>query len=138
METRLSPYVNFKNDTRAAMEFSKSVFGGELQLATFKDYHASQTPSEDDLIMHAELHAGDGIVIMAADTPERMEFRPGTNMNMSLNGDNEAEMSAIFKKLSAGGKVTMPLEKAMWGDTFGMCSDKFGVSWLVNITAKKA
>jgi PhnB protein len=57
---------------------------------------------------------------------------------MSLSGDNEAELRTYFMKLSAGGTVTMPLEKAPWGDTFGMCTDKFGVAWLVNITGPKA
>jgi PhnB protein len=57
---------------------------------------------------------------------------------MSLTGENEAELKTYFQKLSAGGQVTMPLEKAMWGDTFGMCTDKFGIAWMVNIPAKKA
>jgi PhnB protein len=67
-----------------------------------------------------------------------MEHRPGTNFSMSLTGDNEAELKGYFEKLSKGGTITMPIEKAPWGDTFGMCNDKFGVSWLVNIAAKKA
>jgi PhnB protein len=120
------------------MEFYYSVFGGEIKMSTFKEYHASQTPSEDNLIMHAELNAGEGLLFMASDTPERMEFRPGNTMTMSLSGDNEDELRTYFQKLSAGGMVSMPLEKAIWGDTFGMCIDKFGTSWLVNITAQKA
>ena len=138
MQTKLNPYLNFKSNARQAMEFYKSVFGGTLQMSTFKEYHASQTPDEDDLIMHAELNAGDGLLFMASDTPARMEFHPGTNMSMSLTGENEEELKTYFQKLSAGGKVSMPLEKAMWGDMFGMCMDKFGISWLVNINAKKA
>jgi PhnB protein len=66
-----------------------------------------------------------------------MEYRPGTNVGVSLSGDNEAELTAYYQKLSAGGTVTMPLDKAPWGDSFGMFIDKFGVSWLVNITAPK-
>ena len=137
MQTKLNPYVSFKNNTREAMEFYRTVFGGELTVSTFKEFHASQDPSEDDLIMHSVLEADNGITIMASDTPSRMEYRPGTNMSMSLSGDNEAELKAYFEKLSAGGTVTMPLEKAMWGDSFGMCTDKFGVQWLVNIAGQK-
>jgi PhnB protein len=137
MQTKLNPYLNFKDNTRQAMEFYNSIFGGKLQMNTFKEYHASQTPAEDNLIMHAELNAGDVLTFFASDTPARMEFRPGTNMSMSLTGDNEEELKAYFKKLLAGGTVGMPLEKAIWGDTFGMCTDKFGVGWMVNITAKK-
>ena len=138
MDTKLNPYLSFKNNARQAMEFYKTVFGGSLRLTTFKEYHASQTPDEDDLIMHAELNAGDGLLFMASDTPARMEYHPGSNMSMSLTGEDEPELKTFFQKLSAGGKVTMPLEKAMWGDTFGMCTDKFGISWMVNIPAKKA
>jgi len=138
MTNQLNPYLNFKNDAREAMEFYKSVFGGTLNLQTFKDFHASQDPSEDDKIMHSVLEA-DGITFMASDTPDRMEYQAGhTNFGMSLQGEDEAELSGYFKKLSAGGSVTMPLEKAAWGDTFGMVTDKFGISWLVNITATKS
>ena len=138
MQTKLNPYINFKSNARQAMEFYHSVFGGELKMSTFKDYHASQAPAEDDLIMHAELEARDGLVFMASDTPERMEYRPGNNISMSLTGDDEDQLKTYFQKLSTGGVVTMPLEKAIWGDTFGMCIDKFGIGWLVNITTKKA
>ena len=138
MQTKLNPYINFRDNTREAMEFYHSVFGGKLQMSTFKDYHASQDPGEDDKIMHSQLEADNGIVFMASDTPDRMEYRPGTNMSMSLSGDNEAELTGYYEKLSAGGTVTMPLQKAMWGDSFGMCIDRFGVQWLVNIAAPKA
>jgi PhnB protein len=66
-----------------------------------------------------------------------MEYKPGTNYSMSLSGDNEAELRGYFEKLAVGGNVTMPLEKAIWGDAFGMLVDRFGVPWLVNITGQK-
>ena len=138
METKLNAYLSFKDNTRQAMEFYKSVFGGKLTMSTFQEFHASQDPSEDNLVMHAELEAGNGITFMASDTPNRMEYKPGSNFSMSLSGDNEAELAGYFDKLSAGGHITQPLVKAMWGDTFGMLTDKFGVAWLVNITAPKA
>lgn len=138
MQTNLNPYLSFKDNTREAMEFYKTVFGGKLTINTFKDFHASQTPDEDNLIMHSMLEADNGITFMASDTPNRMEYRVGTNFSMSLSGDNEAELRSYFEKLSASGNVTMPLEKAPWGDTFGMLTDKFGVAWLVNITSQKA
>ena len=137
METLLNPYLSFKNNTRAAMEFYHSVFGGKLTLGTFKEFQASHDPSEDDLVMHSELRAENGIVFMASDTPERMEYRPGTNISMSLSGDNQAEISTYFEKLSAGGMVIEPLSVAPWGDTFGMCLDQFGINWLVNIAGHK-
>ena len=134
MQTRLNPYLSFKDNTREAMEFYRTVFGGKLDAQTFKELNASQDPSEDDKIMHSQLEADNGITIMASDTPDRMEYTPGNNFNMSLSGDNEAELRGYWEKLAEGGTVTMPLEKAIWGDTFGMCVDKFGVQWLVNIS----
>ena len=137
MRTTLNPYLNFKDNTRDAMEFYRTVFGGKLDLSTFKEYHASTDPSEDDKIMHSVLDA-DGITFMASDTPDRMEYKPGTNFSMSLSGDDEAELTGYYDKLAEGGTVTMPLNKAAWGDTFGMVIDKYGITWLVNITPAKS
>jgi|SRR3982074_336979 PhnB protein len=134
MQSKLNPYLNFRDETREAMEFYRSVFGGKLDLNTFKDYNASQDPSEDDKIMHSVLEADNGITFMAADTPNTMEYKAGTNFGMSLSGDDDRQLTAYFEGLAVGGTVTMPLGKAPWGDTFGMLIDKFGVSWLVNIS----
>ncbi len=119
------------------MEFYQTVFGGKLTMNTYKEFHASEDPGEDNKIMHARLDADNGITFMAADTPNRMEYRPGTTYTLSLSGDNEAELTNYFRKLSSGGTVTMPLEKAAWGDMFGMCTDQFGINWMVNIESPK-
>jgi PhnB protein len=138
MPTRLNPYLSFKDNARQAMEFYQTVFGGKLTMSTFKEFHASQDPSQDNKIMHAVLEADNGITFMAADSPNRMEHKAGANFSISLSGDNEAELRGYFEKLAAGGTVTMPLEKASWGDTFGMLTDKFGVPWMVNIAGRKS
>jgi PhnB protein len=138
MQTRLNPYINFQNNARQAMEFYQSVFGGTLNVNTFKEYNASQDPKEDDLIMHAQLEADNGITLMASDTPAHREYIPGNNVSMSLSGTDEAELRGYFDKLAAGGNTLMPLEKAMWGDVFGMCIDKFGIAWLVNVTQEQS
>lgn len=138
MQSRLNPYLSFRDNARQAMEFYKTVFGGTLTVSTFKEFHASQDPGEADKVMHSMLEAENGITFMASDTPNGMEYRPGTNMSMSLSGDNEPELRGYYEKLSAGGRVNMPLDKAPWGDTFGMLTDKFGVNWLVNITGRRA
>lgn len=138
MQIKLNPYLNFKDNARQAMEFYHSVFGGRLDMTTFREFNASGNPVEDDKIMHATLEAENGIVFMASDTPEGMALQSGASISMSLSGDNEAELTAYYQKLSAGGMVTMPLEKAPWGDTFGMFIDRFGVNWMVNITGSHA
>ena len=138
MKSQLNPYLSFRDNARQAMEFYRSVFGGKLTVSTFEEFHASQDPSEANKVMHAVLEAENGITFMAADTPNSMEFRPGTNISMSLSGGDEAELRGYFEKLSAGGAISMPLEKAVWGDTFGMCTDKFGINWMVNISGQQA
>jgi PhnB protein len=136
--SRLNPYLSFKDSARAAMEFYKSVFGGTLELVTFKDGHMSQDPSHDNLVMHSALTADNGILFMASDTPPGMPHRPGSSVSMALGGDNDAELSGYFEKLSAGGTINMPLAQAPWGDKFGMLTDKFGIDWMVNIAGKKS
>lgn len=136
MPTRLNPYLSFRDNAREAMEFYQSVFGGKLQMTTFKEFNASQDPSEDNKIMHGMLEADNGIVLMGADTPSSMEYREGANGSISLSGDNEAELRGYWEKLAPGSTIIEPLEKAPWGDTFGMLTDKFGVHWLVNIAGQ--
>jgi PhnB protein len=134
MTTRLNPYLGFKDNAREAMNFYQSVFGGELALSTFGEFHASEDPAEKDKIMHGMLTSESGLVLMGADTPSSMSYTPGDNYSVSLSGEDEAELRGYWERLSGDGTVTMPLEPAPWGDTFGMCTDKFGVAWLVNIT----
>jgi PhnB protein len=138
MQTRLNPYLSFKDNARQAMEFYKSVFGGKLTLSTFKEFGASEDPAEANKIMHSMLEADNGVTFMGADTPNGMPYQEGARIAMALNGDNLAELSGYFEKLAAGGKVGMPLAKAPWGDTFGMVTDKFGIDWMVNVAGKKA
>jgi PhnB protein len=138
MSTQLNPYLNFRDTARDAMDFYQSVFGGELTRNTFADFQASEDPAEQDKIMHSMLVSDKGLVLMASDTPNSMEYKPGTNYAISLSGDDDGELRGFWQKLSAGGTVTMPLDKAPWGDTFGMCVDKFGVSWLVNIAGQQS
>ncbi|HEX6258608.1 MAG TPA: VOC family protein [Candidatus Saccharimonadales bacterium] len=137
MVTRLNPYLSFKDNAREAMEFYKSVFGGQLHISTFEEFHASEDPSESNKVMHAMLEAENGIIFMASDTPNGMQYTPGNTMSMSLSGDNDAELRGFWDKLVEGGKITMPLEKAPWGDAFGMLTDRFGVQWMVNIGPDK-
>ena len=136
MTTRLNPYLNFRDTTREAMEFYHSVFGGELTMSTFAELHASDDPAEQDKIMHSQLVTEQGLTLMAADTPNSMDYTTGTNFAVSLSGEDEGELRGYWDKLSDGATVTMPLDKAAWGDIFGMCTDRFGISWLVNIAGE--
>ncbi|ALE07361.1 3-demethylubiquinone-9 3-methyltransferase [Arthrobacter sp. ERGS1:01] len=134
MTTRLNPYLGFRGNAKDAMEFYQSVFGGELTLSSFRDGGGGVEEAELDQIMHGALLTDGGLSLMGSDTPSHMEFTPGTNHQVSLTGEDEAELRGYWDKLSASGTVTMPLEKAPWGDTFGMCVDGYGIPWLVNIS----
>jgi PhnB protein len=134
MVTRLNPYLNFRDNARQAMEFYQSVFGGELNVSTFAEYQMADDPAEQDKIMHAQLEAPNGLFLMGADTPNTMDYTPGGNISVSLSGEDHAELTGYWEKLSDGGTVLEPLAQAPWGDSFGMCVDKFGVMWLVNIS----
>jgi PhnB protein len=138
MTTRLNPYLSFRDNAREAIEFYHSVFGGELTISTFAELQAAQDPAEADLVMHAMLVTEGGLTLMASDTPSRMDYTPGNNYSVSLSGEDDGELRGYWEKLSDGGTVTMPLDKAPWGDSFGMCADRFGVSWLVNISGAEA
>ncbi|SDC14197.1 PhnB protein [Sanguibacter gelidistatuariae] len=137
MATQLNPYLSFRNTARQAIEFYHSVFGGELTISTFAEFQASEDPGEAEKIMHSMITTPSGLSLMASDTPNSMEYTPGTNFSVSLSGEDEAELRGYWGKLSEGGTVTMPLDRAPWGDTFGMCTDKFGIAWLVNISGTK-
>jgi PhnB protein len=132
--TVLNPYIAFKDDARQAMEFYKSVFGGTLVLSTFGEFGASDSP-DGDKIMHGNLQTDNGLTLMGADTPTGMEHVAQSNISVSLSGDDAEDLRGYWEKLSEGGSVTMPLEVQMWGDEFGMCVDRFGVSWMVDIVS---
>lgn len=133
MASRLNPYISFAGDARQAMEFYKEVFGGTLVLNTFGEFGQQDAPQADQ-IMHAMLETPSGFTLMASDTPPGMNVTRGDNISVSLSGDDAAALRGYWEKLSAGGSVSVPLEKQMWGDEFGMCADRFGVPWMVNIT----
>jgi PhnB protein len=137
MTSRLNPYISFGGAARQAMEFYKEVLGGTLTLSTFGESGAPDTP-EADKIMHGQLETDRGFTLMGADTPPGMEHNPGTNIAVSLSGDDADELRDYWEKLSKAGTVTVPLEKQMWGDEFGMCVDQFGIGWMVNIGQPQA
>jgi PhnB protein len=137
MASRLNPYISFRDNARQAMEFYRDVFGGELTVNTFGESGGAEGTPEADKIMHAQLETDRGFTLMASDTPAEMPYNPGDNISISLSGDDADDLRGYWAKLSDGGTVTMPLEKQMWGDEFGMCQDRFGIPWMVNISQQQ-
>jgi len=134
MVTRLNPYITFGGNAREAMEFYQSVFGGELDVSTWSEMPdmPGYTPEMADKLMHAMLEVSDSITLMGADMPDSAGPKDSP-ISVSLSGEDEAELRAWWDKLSDGAEITAPFEKAPWGDTFGMCVDRFGVHWMVNV-----
>lgn len=134
-DVKLNPYLAFRSNAREAMEFYKSVFGGELTVQTFAEGMPPDRldPAKKDLIMHAVLETDD-ITIMASDAMKDGDIVDGTNVSLSISGTDGDKLKKYFEGLGEGGKITEPLKKAPWGDEFGMLTDKYGIHWLVNIT----
>ncbi|MFB2555613.1 VOC family protein [Herbiconiux liangxiaofengii] len=131
--TTLNPYLSFRGQAKEAIEFYHSVFGGDLRMNTFSDFGMPVAPGEEGQIMHAQLTSPNGLVLMAADTPQQMELTVGDNITVSLSGTDSGELHGYFDALAAGGRIDEPLVPAPWGDSFGMLTDRFGIHWMVNI-----
>ena len=139
MVTRLNPYITFDGNAREAMEFYQSVFGGELDSSTWSDMPdmPGYTPEMADKVMHSMLTVSDSITLMGADMPDSPGPQ-GSPISVSLSGEDESELRGWWDKLSDGAEITAPFGKAPWGDTFGMCVDRFGVHWMVNVAGDSA
>ena len=143
---RTSTYLNFPNQTEEAFNFYKSIFGGEFQggIARFADIPPQEgmqalADADKNLVMHIELKILGGHVLMGTDAPESMGFKVnvGNNVHISLEPDTREETTKLFKVLSAGGKITMELQDMFWGAYYGSCTDKYGVQWMLNCSAKQ-
>lgn len=132
MGSVLNPYLSFRSEARQAMEFYRSVLGGELNVVTFADF--GQAEGGADLVMHASLQTDAGYTLFAADTPPGMDFEAGSRITVSISGDDVDQLRGYFAGLAEDGEVRMPLQVQAWGDEFGMLVDRFGVPWMVNIS----
>lgn len=133
MSSTLNPYLSFRNTARDAMQFYQSVLGGELNSNTYAEYQAATDPSEADNIMHAQLVTDAGFTLMGSDIPAAMNMTREQSATISISGDDESELRGYWDGLADGASIEVPLEQAPWGDKFGMLTDKFGVTWMVNI-----
>ncbi|MFG2894847.1 VOC family protein [Streptomyces sp. NPDC048248] len=137
MASRLNPYITFSGEAKQALEFYKEVLGGTLNVNTYGDFGSEAPPGFADKVMHGQLESTSGFTLMCADNPPGSEHDPGNNFAVSLSGDDADELRGYWSKLSDAGTVSVPLERQMWGDVFGMCTDKFGITWMVNISEQQ-
>jgi PhnB protein len=136
MPSKLNPYLNFQGNAAEAIEFYRTVFGGDVQIMTFAEGGMPHEPADADKVMHAQLDAENGMTLMAADSVPGTP--PASGVSISLSGEDDAELSGYYERLAEGGTVVEPLMMAPWGDKFGMVADRFGILWLVNISGPGA
>lgn len=137
MAVKLNAYINFEGKAQEALEFYRSVFGGEVHSDTFRSFASDEMPVQGqdlDKIMHGFLKGDDGIELMASDAMSGMPTPTGGQIQLSVSGDDETLLKGYWDKLSEGGQVTVPMDKAPWGDTFGMLVDKYGINWMIDIS----
>lgn len=130
------PYLNFDGNTREAMTFYHKAFGGDLSIQTFGDVKAPGPPGSENRVMHASL-TSKAAVLMASDTMPGMPFTKGNHIHINVDCDSVDEIERVFKAMSEGGQVTMPLADQFWGARFGMLVDKFGMNWMFNCQLDK-
>ena len=135
----INAYLHFMGKTEEAMNFYKSILGGEFTIfGRFRDVPGAENmnPEDQKKIMHISLTTKNGIVIMATDSLESMgqQVNFGNNVHLCIQAESETEVDKLFAALSTGGKVEMPVNKTFWGAYFGMCQDKYGVQWMINYT----
>ena len=137
----INPYLTFDGNALEAFNFYKTVFGGEFaMMQKLKDtpHGSNASPDEAERIMHIALPLSEGYILLGSDTFASMGHKhlPGTNIALSLNAESKEEADKIFNSLSAGGTVTMPMQDTFWGSYFGMCTDKFGIAWMMSFDKK--
>lgn len=138
----LFPYLSFNGNTEEAINFYKSILGGEIvEISRFKDAppidDKALTKAQENLIMNAVYVINEETTIMASDGhPAYGEVPFGKNISLAINAESKEDADKIFNGLSEGGKITMPLEETFWGAYFGMCDDKFGINWMINYDLK--
>lgn len=130
----LNAYLHFNGNAEEVLNFYKSVFGGKLTVSHYGDNPAANVSDEvKNQLMHGDLES-DVIRLMASDSGPMGEGIVGTNFSLSLSGPDRANLKNFYDKLTEGGTIAVPLSASPWGDEFGMFVDKYGVSWLLNIT----
>ncbi|MGV3766171.1 MAG: VOC family protein [Chitinophagaceae bacterium] len=132
----VNPYLTFNGNCERAFLFYREVFGGAfIHFSRFGEVEdeRSMAAAEGKKIMHVSLPIGNGTILMGSDLPESFgEIVVGQNIAVSISASSEVEARALYTALSAGGNITLPLEKTFWGALFGLFSDQFGIQWMIN------
>jgi PhnB protein len=139
MAVQTVTHLNFRGDSRAALTFYQSVFGGEAMVLTYRDADAVQDPAEADQVMWGQVAADSGFRIMAYDVPKRMAWNPGEiPFFVAVRGDTADEIEGYWARLAEVAVIVQPLGPASWSQLYGMLRDRFGVTWVLDVATAAA
>lgn len=141
----VNPYLTFAGNCEEAFEYYKKIFGGEFKyLGRFSEMppgEAEKMSEEDqDGIMHISLPLDEGTMLMGSDTGGEWASKQiqGNNISLSISANSKEKADHYYNMLSKGGEKTMPMNEAFWGDYFGMCTDKFGINWMISYSSESS
>ncbi|CAL9562839.1 hypothetical protein SUDANB121_04691 [Nocardiopsis dassonvillei] len=136
MAITTTAHVNFRGDARAALEFYRSVFGGDIAVITYRDAHSVTDEAEADQVMWGRVESAAGFRIMAYDVPGRTGWNPGEKpFFVSVRGDSVEEVTGYWEALAEGATVVQPLGASGWARVYGMLEDRFGLTWVLDVPA---
>ncbi|MCR1983593.1 VOC family protein [Cellulosimicrobium cellulans] len=138
MSVQTTPHLNFRGDARAALELYRSVFGGELVVTTYGDLGQAADPAAGDLVVWGQVSAPSGFRVMAYDVPADRPWSPGeAPFFVSVRGDDVEEVRRYWDALVDGSTVVAPLASSDWAPAYGMLTDRFGVTWVLDVAAPR-
>ncbi|MBB2947000.1 PhnB protein [Actinoplanes lutulentus] len=127
-------HINLRGTAREALEFYRTVFGGDLVAVTYADAHSVPSPDEADQIMWGQVTSPEGFQIMAYDVPSSRPWSAGDSpFFVSVRGSDADEITGYWKRLSEGSAVVVELGPAGWAPLYGMVTDRFGVTWVLDV-----
>jgi PhnB protein len=135
MSVTTTAHLNFRGQAREALEFYRSVFGGEIALVTYRDAHSVKDPAEADQIMWGQVQAASGFHVMAYDVPSALAYDQGERpFFLSARATGTEELTGYWKALLDGATVLQDLGPSGWAPAYGMLKDRYGVTWVLDVT----
>lgn len=139
MAVTTTTHLNFRGNARAALAFYQSVFGGDVMLFTYKDAGQAQDPAEADQVIWGQVASANGFRVMAYDVPARMAWSPGERpFFVSVRGNSAEEITRYWERLCDGATIVQPLGPSGWSPLYGMLTDRFGITWVMDVEMVRA
>ena len=136
MTVDVTPHLNFRGDARQALEFYRSVFGGELTVASYADMGGTD-PETADHVTFGQVTADNGFRIMAYDAYPHLDWDRGSDpFFVSLRGTDPAELQGYWDRLVEGAEVKQPIGPSAWAPLYGQLTDRFGITWVLDIAVE--